>query len=138
MDIRITNTCNNNCLYCLEQSYREKEKFRKKEEIFYEIQKNLSRNLLNFYWGNPVLHPDFWEILEFSKTLWYENIWVLTNTYCENIQNFGIWKQKWLSHVWFYFHSFDSNIHSTIVNGGISLDELLKNIEILKKCGFFL
>jgi pyruvate formate-lyase activating enzyme-like uncharacterized protein len=49
MDIRITNSCNNNCLYCLEQSYRNKDKFINKKDIFLEIKKNKIDKILNIY-----------------------------------------------------------------------------------------
>jgi tRNA A37 methylthiotransferase MiaB len=49
MDLRIVNTCNSNCLYCLEQSLRAKQKYVPKAEIFEEIEKNNSDKVITFY-----------------------------------------------------------------------------------------
>jgi len=49
MDLRIVNTCNNNCSYCLEQPLRKKEEFLKKTFIFDLLKKEEDKNILNFY-----------------------------------------------------------------------------------------
>jgi molybdenum cofactor biosynthesis enzyme MoaA len=49
MDLRIVNTCNNDCLYCLEQSYRTKGKYINKEEIFKDILNNFADKIITFY-----------------------------------------------------------------------------------------
>jgi MoaA/NifB/PqqE/SkfB family radical SAM enzyme len=81
MDLRITNTCNSNCLYCLEQSLRAKEKHIQKQEVFDEIGKNRDDKIITFYGGNPLLHPDLKEIIQFSKEQGFESIGILTNTF---------------------------------------------------------
>ena len=48
MDLRIVNTCNNNCLYCLEQVYRNREKFIDKNIIFREILNSKNKEILNY------------------------------------------------------------------------------------------
>ncbi|MDD2566152.1 MAG: radical SAM protein [Candidatus Gracilibacteria bacterium] len=137
MDLRIVNTCNNNCCYCLEQSYRDKPKYINKEEIFLMILEDKTKDNITFYGGNPLLHPDLPEIIIFCKSIGYENIGILTNTYgltesyLSELINLG------LKGIGFYFNTFNKNNHELIVNGGINLDQLLENIQIIKKSGIF-
>jgi pyruvate formate-lyase activating enzyme-like uncharacterized protein len=49
MDLRIVNTCNNNCAYCLEQSLRKKEKFLDKHIIFDLLEKEKNKEVLSFF-----------------------------------------------------------------------------------------
>jgi molybdenum cofactor biosynthesis enzyme MoaA len=49
MDLRIVNTCNSNCAYCLEQSLRKKEKFLDKYIIFDLLKKEENKKILNFF-----------------------------------------------------------------------------------------
>ena len=79
MDLRIVNTCNNDCLYCLEGSLRKKEKFISTQEIFQKISEETNKDNITFFWGNPLLHPDFLKIVEFSQSQGFDSIWFLTN-----------------------------------------------------------
>lgn len=137
MDLRIVNTCNNNCLYCLEQSYRLKEKYIYKNDIFLLINKNLDDNI-TFYWWNPLLHPDIIEIVKYSFSLWYKSIWILTNSYWldNNLLNNLI--ENWLSSIWLYFNSFNREKHNLIVNWWIDYDEFINNLSIISKTKLFL
>ncbi|MBT3726698.1 hypothetical protein HOG21_03190 [bacterium] len=49
MDLRIVNTCNNDCLYCLESDLRNKEKFISKDLLFKEILVEKNRDNITFY-----------------------------------------------------------------------------------------
>ena len=128
MDIRIVNTCNNNCLYCLEQSYRNKEDFISTKKITGLIELNKGDRIITFYWWNSLLHPDLLKIINFSKTNGFDSIWLLTNTYWLNKEFLSNLIKNWLSSIWFYFNNFDDKNHNLIVNWGIELKELLKNI----------
>ncbi|NDK07659.1 radical SAM protein [Candidatus Gracilibacteria bacterium] len=135
MDLRIVNTCNNNCLYCLEQSYRKKNNFLDKEEIFSVIKKNRNEKIISFYGGNSLLHPFLSDIIEYCNNNGFESIGLISNTYSidnEKLQNLI---KKGLTGIGFYFNSFNLSIHDTLVNGGISLPELINNIELIKKSG---
>lgn len=133
MDIRIVNTCNNNCLYCLEQNYRNKEKFIDKSIIFNELLKNKWDNILNFYWGNSLLHPDIFDIISFWKLNWFRNISFITNTYWIDLEKLYRMRELWLNQIWIYFNSIDN--HEKVVNWWISLPDLLENIRNIKKSG---
>ncbi|MFA5917169.1 MAG: radical SAM protein [Candidatus Gracilibacteria bacterium] len=135
MDIRITNSCNNNCLYCLEQSYRNKDKFINKKDIFLEIKKNKIDKILNIYGGNPLTHPDINEIILYGRQEGFESIGVLTNTHSLNHKTLDQLINNGLTTLGFYFNSFNESAHNEIVNGGINLQYLLENIEIVKKSG---
>lgn len=137
MDLRIVNNCNNNCLYCLEQSYRIKESFIKKDVIFDKISNNQKDEVITFYWWNPLLHPDFDEIIIYSKNKWFLSIWVLTNTYSLNKEVLTNLIFKWLNSIWFYFTTFDEGEHNFITNSWIKLQELLANIEFIRDSSIF-
>lgn len=137
MDIRIVNTCNNNCLYCLEQSYRNKEEFLDLKRIFFiiENERNNNDDVITFYWGNALLHPDIEEIVGFCKEKSFTSIGILTNTYSLNSNIFQKLILQGLNSVGFYFNCFDETRHNLIVNGGMPLDILLSNIVAIQKSG---
>lgn len=136
MDLRIVNTCNNDCLYCLEQWLRKKRKFIKKEKIFEILKKEENKEILCFYGGNPLLHPDLEEIIIFAKSIWYENISLLTNTFWLEEKYLQKLKLVWLNSISFYFNSFSEEKQKFLTNNWISLKNLLKNIFLLKKYWF--
>lgn len=133
MDLRIVNTCNNDCLYCLEQSYRKKEKFVKKDEVFDKIKENIWNKVINFYWWNPLLHPYLEEIIDFAKKSWFESIWLITNTYWLDENKLSKLKYLGLSSIWFYFNSFNKEVHKKIVNWWILYDDFIKNFLLISK-----
>ncbi len=137
MDLRITNTCNNNCLYCLEESLRKKEKYIKKEKLYKVIKEDIKKNNITFYWGNPLLHPDISKIISYCQKSWFKNIWLLTNTFSLNKIFLENLKNKWLKSIWFYFNSFDFKKHKLITNNWIKLKDLIENINIIKKSWLF-
>ena len=69
MDLRILHTCNSNCLYCLEQSLRKKKKYIDIADIFQQLEDQQQREVLSFYGGNPLLHPDLLQIISHAKKL---------------------------------------------------------------------
>ncbi len=132
MDLRIVNTCNNNCLYCLEKSLRSKDKFIDKKNIFEKISDN-NDFIINFYWWNSLLHPDFYEIISFCKTKWYSSIWVLTNWEWINEEQLSEFLKLWLTTVWLYFNSFSKNNHQIVNWNWISYSDYLKVLQKLSK-----
>lgn len=132
MDLRIVNTCNNDCLYCLEQSYRGKDKFINLP-IIYDIIKQSNDKNITFYGWNSILHPNIIEIINFCKNIWINSIWLLTNSYWLTDNLFTILLKNWLNSIWIYFNCFDKNKHELIVNWWISYNQLLKNLEFISK-----
>ncbi len=138
MDLRIVNTCNNNCVYCLEQSLRRKDKFINKYIIFDLLKKEKNKEILNFFWGNSLLHPDLIEIIEFAKNIWFKNIGLLTNSFWLEKYNLEEFIKNNLTSFWIYFNNFDGKKHNLIVwKNWINLKKLLENIEKLKQNHFF-
>lgn len=131
MDLRIVNTCNNDCLYCLESSLRNKEKFIDKNIIFSQVTKNKSKGNITFYWWNPLLHPDLKEIISFCKKSWYKSIWLLTNSFWLSEKIINDYIDIWLTTIWIYFNSFSKVNHEIVNWDGISYSELLSNIKIV-------
>jgi len=137
MDLRIVNTCNNDCSYCLEQSLREKEKFFLKKYIFSLLKKENDREVLNFFWGNPLLHPDLLEIIKFAKKNWFKNIGLLSNSFWINKSFLLKLKEEWLNNFWIYFNSFSEKNHNLIIwNNWIDINSLFNNIILLKNNNF--
>lgn len=132
MDLRIVNTCNNNCLYCLEQSYRTKDKYKDTNYIIEKLKNNSQEKIINFYWWNPLLHYDFIDIIRYSKSFWYKSIGVLTNTLWLNKDYLWNLISSGLTSIWFYFNSFDEKNHNIIVDWWITLHELISNISLIK------
>lgn len=133
MDLRIVNTCNNGCLYCLENSLRNKEKFISKEIIFEKILNNLPQNHINFYGWNPLLHPDLEEIIIFCKQNNVSEISLLTNSFGLSLEKIISLKKSWLNYLGIYFNSFDEKKHFIVNWWKNSLKDLLNNLKILKK-----
>lgn len=137
MDIRIVNTCNNNCKYCLEQNLRSKDKFISPFFLSEKINNNRD-NYITFYWWNPILHPKINQIIRLSKKSWKNNIWILSNSYWLDKEKLKQIIESGLNNFWFYFYSFDTKIHNFYSGGSLEVRELCKNIQILQKSGIYI
>jgi len=136
MDIRIVHTCNNNCLYCLEQSLRTKQAYIDKQDIFDAIDVDHS-DILSIYGWNPLLHPDLLEIISYGRKKWYLSINLLTNTFGLSQEKLSQLWQAWLTWINFYFNSFSSQVHDRIVNQGISLSQLTYNMRLISSSSLY-
>lgn len=119
-------------MYCLEQSLRVQEKFIVKQKIFAKLNDNSEKDILSFYWWNPLLHPDLDEIILHAKEIWFSHISILTNTFGLSQQTLTKLIDHWLTGVNFYFNSLSPKTHDFMTGNGISLQELLKNIKIIQ------
>ena len=133
MDLRIVNTCNNNCLYCLEESLRKKEKYISKNFLFTKILKDKEKKNITFFWGNPLLHPEIFEIIDFCTKNEFKSIWLLSNTYWLNKVSFSIMKKKWLKTFWIYFNSFDKKNHELVNWKWIIYSLFLENLKFISQ-----
>ena len=136
MDIRIVNTCNNNCKYCLEQWLRSYEEALALSDIYNSIEQNRLKGdaVLWIYWWNPLLHNHITDIIAFAQKIWYSSIDILSNTFSLNKDKILLLKKNGLTGFGVYFHSFFREIHNNIVQDkGISLDILLANIKLIKQ-----
>lgn len=131
MDLRIVNICNNNCLYCLESSLRNKEKYISIDHLFSEMNKKTDNRNITFYWWNPLLHPQLSDIIENSKKIWFKSIGLLSNTNWLNKIFLNTIISKWLTSFWIYFNSFNKKNHELVNWWGISYVKYLSNLTLL-------
>ncbi len=136
MDLRIVNTCNNNCLYCLEQSLREEKKYIDFKVIESILEKSEEKNL-TFYWWNPILHPNLLEIIHCAKKNNFENIWILSNTWSISEEYLNKLIQSGVNNFGIYFYSFQKNIHDIYSGNNLELTQLLKNITLISQKNIF-
>lgn len=138
MDLRILNTCNNNCLYCLESPLRNKDKYISKDFLFTKILEDKEKEDITFFWGNPLLHPDLPEIINFCYKNWFKWIWILSNTFwLEKVYLYNL-INKGLNTFWVYFNSFDKKHHELVNGWGISYEVFLENLKFINESWLFL
>ncbi|MDD4151435.1 MAG: radical SAM protein [Candidatus Gracilibacteria bacterium] len=134
MDLRIVNTCNNNCLYCLESNLRKlNSKYIDKKYLYDEILKNKD-DKITFYGGNPLLHPYLIDIVKFCNKNNYKTIGLLTNSHGIENKIYSL-IENGLTDIGIYFNSFNKNNHSKLNGGGLLYGNLLKNLKLLSKTG---
>ncbi len=134
MDLRIVNTCNNDCKYCLEQSFRKKEKFLNVNSIFQIIDEIMNDEQITFYWWNPLLHPSLDKIILYARGKWIKKFGVLTNSYWITQDKINFYKRIGLSSFGVFFNSFSLEKHRVIVwIKWIKLKIVLKNLLLFKK-----
>lgn len=138
MDLRIVNTCNNNCLYCLENSLRKKEKYISKELLFTKILEVKEKKNITFFWWNPLLHPDLAEIINFCYKNWFKWIWILSNTFWLEKVSLSNLIDKWLNTFWVYFNSFNKKNHELVNGWGINYESFLENLKFINESWLFL
>ncbi|MFK7779962.1 MAG: radical SAM protein [Candidatus Gracilibacteria bacterium] len=132
------NICNNNCLYCLEQSYRTKEYFIEKNFIINILKTSCIDEIITFYGGNPLLHPNLIELIKEAKNNGFKYISLLSNTYSLNKIILDEMKNIGLNSFGFYFNSFNKKNHELVNGKGITYELLIKNIFLLKESGLIL
>ncbi len=93
--IEITNYCPNKCDYCSTHASRRGHLKVTQEEINIFLNKTSSENditRINISGGEPLSHPDFYEILCLCKS-YTKNVWVYTNAIKQIIYNTDIVKE---------------------------------------------
>jgi len=75
--LEVTNSCNNNCLYCYVRKAGKMMSFREIEGIFNAIEpKKVNLELCG---GEPTIHPDFFRIIKLARDYHFKKISVITN-----------------------------------------------------------
>lgn len=131
MDLRIVNTCNNDCLYCLESTLRNKKKFISTKELFQKISNEEIKDNITFFWWNPLLHPDFFKIIQFAYSKGFHSIWVLTNWFWISQSFLEKFQNLWGTTIWLYFHSFDEKNHDIITWKSGNYVTFLNNLQLI-------
>lgn len=134
-DLRIANTCDSDCLYCLEQSYRALPKFVPSAEALAAARAFGDRQNITFYGGNPLLHPELEKIVAGCREAGYASVGLLTNSRGLSAARLEALRGAGLSDLGAYFHTFDAARHDAVVNGGIALPELLANLALAARSG---
>ena len=131
MDIRLTTVCNNNCLYCLENSIRNK------NISLYDSFKTVPDSIC-VYWGNIFVDSKFKEKLLFFKERGCEIDAIQTNWY--NLkENLSFLKSIWIKTINLKLHSFvNDKIEHALSGNLLSLNfrEKLNLITLILKAGF--
>ena len=122
----ICSACNYNCKTCIESKLRENNKIlsiQKISKILCELKKSGCQNI-NFYGGEPTLHPDFSLINDLVQTMGFSSLLVTNGSYLDNHDVLkSIVKSKNL-HIRISIDSFDENTHK--INHGIKNGEFTK------------
>jgi MoaA/NifB/PqqE/SkfB family radical SAM enzyme len=132
VNIRITNKCSNDCMFCLEQDLRNDEDsgFDKIVKIIKEQYRDGVDNELIIGGGSPVLRKDLVDIVEFSRRTGYNKIRVIFNGNFEeseisreDLKNSGITDITLLA------HSNEENIHDRLCRRKSSFSELIESVD---------
>lgn len=136
IELNLWYLCNNNCLFCM--SGITKTKLTKFEE--FEVLKNEIINLKTkwytsiwFLGWEPTIHPNFLEIVEFTKNNWFNNIEVVSNWLKFADKKFLINAIKsWITRIWISIHSINNKEEEILTWGipGILVNKInaVKNI----------
>lgn len=138
MDLRIVNTCNSDCLYCLEQDLRQDEAFFSFAEISKKLEKEKQREVLCFYGWNPLLHPELLKIIHYGKDLGYKNISLLTNGQWIDTEVITKCKEAWITGFSFYVHSLNDQTHKRVSRSSQNLSNLLEKISLVSQSWLYI
>lgn len=134
--VRLTRTCNNNCIFCLDKEMQDGTcislaVIRKK--LCNGIKDGLRRVVLSG--GEPTLHPQFIKIIELAKKAGYRHIQVITNGRMFSYRDFlRQCVDAGINEATFSLHGFNENGHDKLtgVNGSFrqSLAGLINALNI--------
>ncbi len=81
VNFSIWNACNLRCKFCYNDEWRtQKQVFIDKNKIFLELYRLRNQTeKINLIGGEPLFHPDIFEILEYIKELNFTNLSIVTN-----------------------------------------------------------
>ncbi len=142
LEIIIGFDCNNNCIFCSNQSLRNL--CRKKgisvislEEIKNILKSNNSEEVdtLFLLGGEPTILKDFFKIIEFAKIKKYTNITVVTNgRMCKNME-FAKKLYKTNINLVFSVHGHIAQIHDKLTRSPESFQQLVSGMNNFKSLG---
>lgn len=126
----ITHRCNENCIHCLVNKDNKESNINQINDTIQQAAE-YGFTTISFSGGEPFLHPDIWNILEYSKeygfyfTLFTNGINLTDNDY-DKIAS--LYPEK----VRISLYSMDENIHDRITNLKGSFEKTMKTIHSLK------
>jgi len=135
--IEITNKCNLSCMHCINDSGAALPDELTTEEIFSTIDElsSLGVHTLIISGGEPLLHPDLFEIVEHARkapmtVIIFTNGVLITEEYTRRFKESGVTGFS------VSIDSMNENTHDTFRGQRGSLRKTLKAVELLKKAGF--
>jgi len=135
--IELTKSCNEQCPHCYIPKKESKMGFLPKEEAFKYIKQAIEIGVkeIAFSGGEPLLHKNFIDIVEFASSYYFENIYVLSNLilFNDNLLN-NIKKIPNLTFQTTLFSCYE-NIHDGLTGVSGSFKKTTNALEILKKNG---
>ncbi|MCK4539541.1 radical SAM protein [Candidatus Parcubacteria bacterium] len=136
VNIRITNKCNNDCMFCLEQSLRVKPDL-SMENLKNNIKKKFKKTVKNeliITGGNPILNKNVLKIIDFSREMGYNKIRIIFNG---NFKKALISREELLdsgiTDITFLGHSCRQDIHDKLCGESGSFSELIKSIKFFSQ-----
>ena len=135
LDLKIGFQCNNRCLFCVQGDKRETIPFRDKEILKNDLKNNRKEyNSVVFTGGEPTLHPNFLELVEYSKKLNYKIIQIQTNGRSFSYKNFCRDTIKAGANQFSpSIHGPNSKIHDFLTNAPGSFKQTVQAIKNLKE-----
>ena len=134
--VRISNSCNNKCLFCLDSNAHnwtlvEENEVKKQIKNWY---KSWYENRVIISWWEATINPKFSEYIKYAKEIWYDRVQTVTNWNMFAVESFctKIF-EAWLEEVTFSFHGHNSKLHDYLVDTPWAFKKSLKWLIYIKK-----
>jgi len=134
--VRISNACNNNCIFCLD-SHSHNGTFIDEEKVKKQIKEGFQsayENRVIISGGEASINPKFSEYIKYAKKVWYDRIQTITNWVMFWNQDFA--KKvinAWLQEITFSFHGHTEKLHDYLVGTPWSFKKSLSWLLFIKK-----
>jgi len=134
--LRISNACNNNCIFCLDfhshnNTFVEEESIKKQIRDGY---KSWHENRVIISGGEASINPKFPEYIKYAKEIWYERVQTITNWVMFWNKNFSKKViEAWLEEITFSFHGHTEKLHDYLVGTPWSFKKSLSWLIFIKK-----
>ena len=129
--LRISNTCNNKCLFCLDSAHKANENFIDFTLLTTKInsayKKGYNRIILSG--GEATIHPKFIELIKYCKDVGFKKIQTITNGRMFSYKPFAIQAvNAGLKEATFSIHGHNPLIHDYLTNATGSFNQAVKGI----------
>ncbi|MCF7861563.1 radical SAM protein [Candidatus Woesearchaeota archaeon] len=137
LELLIGKICNNKCIFCSNKGvdmpsiYSFKDISNKLESQDPRFRKNL-----HIVGGEPTMHPDFINILEYAKNIGYQSIYIRSNGRLLSSKNY---LDKLISlkvNIGLSIHGHNAKLHDQITGIDGSFNQVLKSVELLNSKGY--
>lgn len=138
--VRITRSCNNKCLFCLDQPNHDGSMI-PVQKIRKTLEKGLSEGARRaiISGGEPTIHPDIIRIIDMAKKMGYEHVQIITNGRMLAYENFARkMKEACLDEITFSLHSHLENKLEEMTQVKGSYKQAMKGLMNALKYGFII